>query len=130
MHLFYFEQEQLLPAPLTHTPPQGRNRKIFLRGQSHFSWFFFPAWNAISRWKISILVHPKQISVVLKSEKAKKIPILVHPNKFQWFWKVKSKKKKKKKKVVQVGKKIKSKFSNLSPLPTNSRPTPLARGVK
>ena len=23
---------------------QGRNRKIFLRGKSHFSWFFSPAW--------------------------------------------------------------------------------------
>ena len=28
---------------------QGRNRHMFLRGQSHFSWFFFPAWNAFSR---------------------------------------------------------------------------------
>ena len=25
---------------------QGRNRKIFPRGQNHFSWFFFPVWNA------------------------------------------------------------------------------------
>ena len=31
------------------TTTQGRNRKIFLRGQSHFSWFFFPGWNAFSR---------------------------------------------------------------------------------
>ena len=31
---------------------QGRNRGIFLRGQSHFSWFFFPTWNAFSRKKI------------------------------------------------------------------------------
>ena len=51
---------------------QGRNRKIFLRGQSHFSWFFCPAWNAFSRYKISILVATKQIYIVFKSEKQKK----------------------------------------------------------
>ena len=50
---------------------QGRNRHIFLRGQSHFSWFFFPAWNAFSQYKIPILVDSKQISVVFKSEKQK-----------------------------------------------------------
>ena len=27
---------------------QGRNRKMFLREQSHFSWFFFMEWNAFS----------------------------------------------------------------------------------
>ena len=50
---------------------QGCNRKIFLRGQSHFSWFFsrremlFPV-------EISILVAQKQIFVILKSEKQNK----------------------------------------------------------
>ena len=53
---------------------QGCNRKFFLRGQSHFSFFliFFPVWNAFSWWKISILFDSKQISVVFKSEKQKK----------------------------------------------------------
>ena len=44
---------------------QGCNRHIYLRGQSHFSWFF-------SRLKIPILVDPKPIFVVFKSEKQKK----------------------------------------------------------
>ena len=59
---------------------QGRNRKIFLRGQSHFSWLFL-----IFSWremlfpgrKISILVDPEQILVCLKSEKQKKSPHFV-----------------------------------------------------
>ena len=50
---------------------QGCNRKIFLRGQSHFSWFFSRR-EMFSRWKISILVHPKQILAVFKSEKQNK----------------------------------------------------------
>ena len=44
---------------------RGVTGKFFLRGQSNFSWSF-------SRWKISILVAPKQILVVFKSEKQKK----------------------------------------------------------
>ena len=31
-----------LPGRSLYSCKQGRNRKIFLRGQSHFSWFFFP----------------------------------------------------------------------------------------
>ena len=62
---------QTYRAPVVHLV-QGRNRHIFLRGQSHFSLFFFPAWNAFPREKIPILVDPKQISVVFKSEKQKK----------------------------------------------------------
>ena len=67
---------------------QGHNRHIFL-GRSHFSWFIFPAWIAFSRYKIPILVDPKQISVVLKSEKQKRksSPLFVTfpPSFFQFF---------------------------------------------
>ena len=48
------------------------NRKVFLRGQSHFSWFFSRREMLFSRKKISILVDPKQILVILKSDKKKK----------------------------------------------------------
>ena len=44
---------------------QGHNRQIFLSGQSHFSWFF-------SQREIPILVDPKQISVIFKTEKQNK----------------------------------------------------------
>ena len=54
-----------IPFPPLHT--QGRKRNIFQRGKK-----FFPAWNAFSWQKIPILIDPKQISVVLKSEKNKK----------------------------------------------------------
>ena len=47
-------------------------RGIFLRGAKSFFLIFFPARNAFSWSKIPILVDPKQISVVLKSEKKKK----------------------------------------------------------
>ena len=51
---------------------QGRNRHIFLRGQSHFSWFFSRREMLFPGRKFPILVDPKQISVVFKSEKQKK----------------------------------------------------------
>ena len=47
-------------------------RGKFLRGGKVIFPDFFLAWNAFSQQKISILVDPKQISVVLKSEKQKK----------------------------------------------------------
>ena len=49
---------------------QGRNRHIFLRGQSHFSWFF-PGEKCFFPVEIPILVDPKQISVVFNFPKWK-----------------------------------------------------------
>ena len=46
---------------------------------------FFPAWNTFFLVEISILVDPKQISVVSKSEKQKKKKVLCHPRLlFHW----------------------------------------------
>ena len=50
---------------------QGRNRHIFLRGQSHFSWYFSQREMFFPGKKIPIVVDPKQISVVFKSEEQK-----------------------------------------------------------
>ena len=50
------------------TCPQGHKRKIFWGGKVIFL-IFFPAWNAFSQYRISILVDPKQISVILKVKK-------------------------------------------------------------
>ena len=44
----------MFPSPAqakTYSQQQGRNRHIFLRGQSLFSWFFSPAWNAFTRYR-------------------------------------------------------------------------------
>ena len=71
---------------------QGRNRHIFLRGQSHFSWFFFPDVKCFFPVENSDFGRPK--------------------NKFPSFSKVKSKKEKKKKK-----KKCPHLFSELFLLP-------------
>ena len=69
------------PTPLM----QGHNRKNFLRGKVIFSDFFHGV-KCLFLVENSILVDPKQILVVLKSEKSKKKK------------KKKQKKKKKKKK--------------------------------
>ena len=53
-------------------PLQGRKRNIFQRGQSQFSQFFPGVEYDFSRYNLSILVAPKQISVVSKSDKQKK----------------------------------------------------------
>ena len=57
---------------------QWHKRNIFQRGQSHFSQFFFPAWN---------MFFP-----------GKNFPFWYTPHKFQWFQKATSKIKEKKKK--------------------------------
>ena len=49
----------------------GHRRKIFSEGAKSFFLIFVSTSNAFCRYKISILVDPKQISVVLKSEKQK-----------------------------------------------------------
>ena len=51
---------------------QGRNRHIFLRGAKPFSSFFPCVKWVFSRLKVPILVDPKQIFLVFKSEKQKK----------------------------------------------------------
>ena len=53
------------------TQRQWCKRNIFQRGQSHFARFFPGVKYAFSQWKFSILVHPKQTSLISKSEKQK-----------------------------------------------------------
>ena len=54
-----------------HCPLVSGVRGIFFRGQSHFSWFF-SGMKCLFPVQISILVDPKQISVVFNSEKKEK----------------------------------------------------------
>ena len=51
---------------------QGRNRHIFLRGQSHFSWFFFPDMKWLFPVKSSRFGRPKTNFRRFKKWKAKK----------------------------------------------------------
>ena len=51
---------------------QRHKRNIFQEGQSHFSHFFPGTKGSFSPVEISILVDPKQISVVSKSDQQKK----------------------------------------------------------
>ena len=55
---------------------RGVTGKLFWGGKVIFPDFFL-LWNAFSQLKISILVDPKQILVVLKSDKQKKGPFLI-----------------------------------------------------
>ena len=78
----YFQilSDTSLPKPNLSrpTPPviRGVTGKIFLRGQSHFSWFF------------------SQREMLFPG---RKFPFWWTKNKFMWFWKVRSKKNQKKK---------------------------------
>ena len=64
-----------LPPDKSLVEYQGCNRKIFLMGQSQFSWFFFPGMKCffpVENFHFGRPKKKKQILVVLKSEKQKK----------------------------------------------------------
>ena len=63
-----YTPNQTLSGEIEKPAPRGVRGK-FSEGAKSFSWFFFPAWNAFSQYKISSLVDPKQISVILKVKK-------------------------------------------------------------